>query len=73
MRLLLVVCIAVALCLWTPAALADTVQMGYSGSSYGLYQTNRGGEFTLTPSLVPPSLVWPAITIPGRSKYWADW
>jgi hypothetical protein len=30
-------------------AMADQVQVGYSGSSYGPYQTGRGGEFTLNP------------------------
>jgi hypothetical protein len=31
------------------AAMAGQVQVGYPGSAYGPYQTNGGGEFTLTP------------------------
>lgn len=32
-----------------PAAVANQVQVGYSGSGYGMYQTGLGGEFTLNP------------------------
>ena len=32
-----------------PAMLANQVQVGYPGSSYGPYQTGVGGEFTLNP------------------------
>jgi hypothetical protein len=32
-----------------PMAMADKVQIGYSGSAYGAYQTGSGGEFTLRP------------------------
>jgi hypothetical protein len=41
--------IAVALMMAT-AAMAGQVQVGYSGSGYGPYQTGIGGEFTLTPT-----------------------
>jgi hypothetical protein len=30
-------------------ALADQIQIGYSGSSYGPYQSGSGGEFTVNP------------------------
>jgi hypothetical protein len=32
-----------------PMVMADQVQIGYSGSPYGMYQTGQGGEFTLKP------------------------
>jgi len=32
-----------------PALAGPTVQVGYPGSGYGQYQTDRGGEFTLRP------------------------
>ena len=31
------------------AAMADQIQIGYSGSGYGPYQTGLGGEFTVNP------------------------
>jgi hypothetical protein len=33
----------------TPAVMGLTVQIGYPGSNYGMYQTGQGGEFTLVP------------------------
>ena len=40
--------VAVGACLALSAS-ALQVQMGYPGSSYGVYQTGNGGEFTLSP------------------------
>ena len=33
----------------TPVFAAPTVQVGYPASAYGMWQTDRGGEFTLNP------------------------
>jgi hypothetical protein len=40
--------VAVGACLALSAS-ALQVQMGYPGSSYGMYQTGNGGEFTISP------------------------
>jgi len=45
----IVITIAIAAVLSVQAFAGLTVQIGYSGSSYGPYQTGSGGEFTVNP------------------------
>jgi hypothetical protein len=48
--------LSVILGLAAPCIMAADIQVGYSGSGYGQWQTGQGGEFTLTPSTTPTSL-----------------
>lgn len=45
----LIITLAVVALLSTSAFAATTVQIGYSGSAYGMYQAGTGGEFTVLP------------------------
>ncbi len=40
---------ALAMLVVATNVVADTVQIGYLGSAYGVYQAGRGGEFTVLP------------------------
>jgi len=46
-----------------PAFAGPTVKVGYPGSAYGQYQTDRGGEFTLRFVTDPPALGGYASTV----------
>ena len=46
----IILTLVVCLCVATPALADLSLQIGYSGSSYGPYQKGSGGEFTVKPS-----------------------
>jgi hypothetical protein len=49
-KLMLTACLVLGLVIMVaPMAMADQVQIGYPGSSYGMYQAGSGGEFTVKP------------------------
>lgn len=67
-KLAFVVCAAVALFSWMPAAVADTVTF-VGGSGYGPYQTGQGGEFTLLPA---GSISGASSLYAAESRDWAE-